>query len=112
MGQELGSMKPLLAAVALSHGGSPASRRPLLRLLGVAPAALLLSGLLAVWAGPLAAPVAATAPTSPVVAWGDNTSGQITVPAGLSGVAAIAAGLYHSLALRSDGTVVAWGDNT
>jgi alpha-tubulin suppressor-like RCC1 family protein len=31
------------------------------------------------------------------------------VPAGLSGVTAIAAGAHHSLALKSDGTVVAWG---
>jgi hypothetical protein len=31
------------------------------------------------------------------------------VPSGLSGVTAIAAGLTHSLALRGDGTVVAWG---
>jgi hypothetical protein len=30
---------------------------------------------------------------------------------GLSGVVAIAAGYSHSLALRSDGTVLAWGDN-
>jgi hypothetical protein len=34
------------------------------------------------------------------------------VPAGLSNVVAIAAGGYHSLALKSDGTVVAWGDNS
>ena len=34
------------------------------------------------------------------------------MPAGLSGVTAIAAGRVHSLALRSDGSVVAWGDNT
>ena len=47
-----------------------------------------------------------------VVAWGDNTSGQSSVPAGLSNVVAIAAGSFHSLALRLDGTVVAWGDNT
>jgi VCBS repeat-containing protein len=33
------------------------------------------------------------------------------VPAGLSGVIAIAAGTYHSLALKGDGTVVAWGFN-
>ena len=31
---------------------------------------------------------------------------------GLSGVTAIAGGLYHSLALKSDGTVRAWGDNS
>jgi alpha-tubulin suppressor-like RCC1 family protein len=37
--------------------------------------------------------------------------GETTVPAGLSGVTAIAAGSYHSLALKSDGTVVAWGGN-
>jgi hypothetical protein len=33
------------------------------------------------------------------------------VPAGLTGVTAIAAGGVHNLALRSDGTVVAWGSN-
>jgi alpha-tubulin suppressor-like RCC1 family protein len=38
--------------------------------------------------------------------------GQSIIPAGLSNVVAIAAGAYHSLALRSDGKVVAWGDNT
>jgi alpha-tubulin suppressor-like RCC1 family protein len=47
-----------------------------------------------------------------VVAWGNNTEGQTTVPVGLSGVMSIAAGWQHSLALKSDGTVVAWGDNT
>jgi hypothetical protein len=31
------------------------------------------------------------------------------VPSGLSGVTAIAAGQFHSLALKGDGTVVAWG---
>jgi alpha-tubulin suppressor-like RCC1 family protein len=30
---------------------------------------------------------------------------------GLSGVTAIAAGDHHNLALRSEGTVWAWGDN-
>ena len=47
-----------------------------------------------------------------VAAWGDNSSGQTTVPAGLSNVVAMAGGNYHSLALRSDGTVAAWGDNS
>jgi hypothetical protein len=44
-----------------------------------------------------------------VVAWGDNTYGQRTVPATLKNVVAIAAGWYHSVALKNDGTVVAWG---
>jgi hypothetical protein len=34
------------------------------------------------------------------------------VPAGLTEVVAISAGGHHSLALRRDGTVVAWGDNS
>jgi alpha-tubulin suppressor-like RCC1 family protein len=45
------------------------------------------------------------------VAWGDRCCGQTVVPAGLSGVTAIAAGDYSSLALKADGTVVAWGEN-
>jgi hypothetical protein len=41
-----------------------------------------------------------------------NQNGQTNVPAGLSNVVAIAAGGYHSLALKNDGTVVSWGMNT
>ena len=37
--------------------------------------------------------------------------GQSVVPAGLTDVVAIAAGEYHSMALKRDGTVVAWGYN-
>jgi len=55
----------------------------------------------------LAAPLAHAAGT--VTAWGDNSSGQTTVPAGLTNVVAVAGGQYHSLALRADGTVAAWG---
>ena len=44
-----------------------------------------------------------------VVAWGND--GQATVPAGLSGVVAIAARGFHTVALKQDGTVVAWGSN-
>ena len=62
--------------------------------------------------------------------WGGNSSGQLggaaadlcvsTLPdcskaplqaAGLTGVTAIAAGAFHSVALKSDGTVWFWGDN-
>jgi len=42
---------------------------------------------------------------------GNNDSGQTTVPAGLSNVVALTAGWSHSLALKSNGTVVAWGYN-
>jgi len=48
-----------------------------------------------------------------VVAWGDNTYGEASIPEDLSGVAAIGsyASCLHSLALKQDGTVVAWGYN-
>jgi len=46
-----------------------------------------------------------------VVAWGSNDFGQTNVPAGFERVTAIAAGSYHSAALKNDGTVVA-GDTT
>ncbi len=44
------------------------------------------------------------------MAWG--AYGQSTLPGNLTGLIAIAAGGYHSLALRPEATVVAWGDNT
>ena len=60
-----------------------------------------------------------------VWAWGDNYKGQLgdgigpNLPprltvvqvAGLRGITAIASGQNHSLALKNDGTVWAWGDN-
>jgi alpha-tubulin suppressor-like RCC1 family protein len=44
-----------------------------------------------------------------VIAWGDNSSGQTNTPAAATNVIAIAAGFSHSLALKADGTVIAWG---
>ena len=60
---------------------------------------------------------------SMVIAWGDNSFGESSVPAGLTNVIAVAAGgdfgsgwwpqllQGFSLALRSDGTLIAWGNN-
>ncbi len=42
--------------------------------------------------------------------WGHNGYGQTDVPTGT--FTAVAAGRYHSLAIRSDGTLAGWGDNT
>src|SRR5579883_1034496 len=47
-----------------------------------------------------------------VIAWGLNTIGQATVPPeAQEGVTAIAAGAFHSLALKN-GQVIAWGQNS
>ncbi|MGH7967489.1 MAG: hypothetical protein ACREIC_02055, partial [Limisphaerales bacterium] len=56
-----------------------------------------------------------------IVAWGDNTYGQTTVPTIrsndfylplITNAIAVAAGADHSLALKADGTVLAWGAGT
>jgi sugar lactone lactonase YvrE len=44
-------------------------------------------------------------------ACGDNSFGEISMPFGLTNLIALAAGGWHSLALRSDGSLAAWGDN-
>jgi len=49
----------LVSAAVHPDTAFSASRRPLVRLLGIAPAVLLVSGLLTVWSGPFAGPVAA-----------------------------------------------------
>ena len=50
----------------------------------------------------------------PVAAWGDSrTLAQLLLPPpGLSNVVAVAAGTSFALALKSDGTVAAWGSTT
>jgi hypothetical protein len=46
-----------------------------------------------------------------VVAWGSNSYGESTVPAGLTNVVDVDAGSYESYAVKSDGTVVHWGND-
>lgn len=46
-----------------------------------------------------------------IVGW-DVNGKQMDIPSGLSDVVALAAGGYHSLALRKDGSLIAWGDNS
>jgi ELWxxDGT repeat protein len=45
-----------------------------------------------------------------VAAWGENPYGQSRVPSNACEIVAVAAGSGHSLGLRRDGTVLAWGD--
>jgi len=45
----------------------------------------------------------------PLAGWGRNNQTQADIPAGLTSVIGLAGGFYHSLALKTDGTVVAWG---
>lgn len=46
---------------------------------------------------------------TPVLGWGDNRYNQTLAPSGFSDAVAIAAGSDFSLALRPDGSLVAWG---
>ena len=47
-----------------------------------------------------------------VVSWGQNNSHQTNVPPALTNITAVAGGISHSLALKSNGTVAGWGDMT
>jgi alpha-tubulin suppressor-like RCC1 family protein len=101
----------------------PRSRR-LARLAGCTVLTLGLVGLTAAAAASAQARVTVTPVVSRVVAsWGDNTVGELgdgttvllrtlyhDIAAG-SDVVQVAAGRTHNLALRSDGTVSAWGTN-
>jgi len=44
--------------------------------------------------------------------WGLNNYGETTVPASATNVLAVCAGANHSVALRADGRVVIWGDDS
>ena len=46
-----------------------------------------------------------------VVPWGAPEEGLSTVPAGLTNLVSLATGSFHTLALRTDGTVFGWGSN-
>lgn len=64
------------------------------------------------WAGATLECAAVPIASGRIVGWGDNQKGQLNIPADLKDVTAISGGLYHSLALKNDGTVVTWGDNS
>jgi len=46
-----------------------------------------------------------------VEAWGNNNSGQISPPNDLTGVVQVAPAQWHTVALKRDGGVVAWGES-
>ena len=46
-----------------------------------------------------------------VFVWGRGDIGQTNVPSGLTNIVQLACGYYHTVALKSDRTVVAWGYN-
>ena len=46
-----------------------------------------------------------------LVGWGDNRTGQASIPDGLNDIVAISSGEWHNLVQRADGTLVSWGYN-
>jgi hypothetical protein len=68
----------------------------------IASAAALMLGL-------VTAPTAWAQPTGSVVGWGLNNFGQCDAPAPNSGFVNLAAGYNHSLGLKTNGSIVAWG---
>ena len=92
------------------------------RVFGAQTATLTLSNILPADAGRYSVTVQnalATVPSSnavlavvPLVVWGTtNSSGQTSIPLSLTNVTAVAAGMFHNLGLKADGTVVGWGQS-
>ena len=59
--------------------------------------------------GLIRGPIQYFSPPGVITAWGRDTLGQIDVPPDLTNAVSVACGVNHSLALRSDSTVLAWG---
>lgn len=49
---------------------------------------------------------------TPLIAWGDNTYGQATVPLEATNIVSVSAGDDHNLAVTGEGRILAWGDNS
>lgn len=45
-----------------------------------------------------------------VAVWGDNFDRQLETPPSATNLAAVSAGMYHTVGLRADGTVMVWGN--
>lgn len=45
-------------------------------------------------------------------AWGSDNFGESTLPLGIEGIIAVAAGANHNMALLSSGNVICWGDDS
>ncbi|MBN1868332.1 hypothetical protein JW916_13685 [Candidatus Sumerlaeota bacterium] len=62
---------------------------------------------------PTPTPTPTPVPAGPdgIVAWGDNGSGQCSIPPPNENFIDVSAGYSHSLGLRGDGSIRAWGSN-
>ena len=56
--------------------------------------------------------VIVTAAITEVRAWGSNAYGELTMPAGLNDAVLLGVGEVHMLAVKRNGSVVAWGQNS
>lgn len=90
--------KPAGPCVVVCHQSKPRSARLLI--------------IIKVLVGLVALIFAFASPASQVFSWGRNDYGQTSVPTDLTNAVAISAGFQHCLALRSDGTLRGWGQNT